>query len=108
MATVDLTLQQILDAVEQLSPAEKKRLQRELDRSEVADKLDVGIKQMPRRRARRMSELLLKANAGEFTSKEDTELGALVDDFESLTLENAQALLEGKSRKAGSSRSAKR
>lgn len=93
MATVDLTLEQILGAVEQLSPAERKRLQRELTRDAPLAK---PAKRMPRRRTRRMSELLLKANSGPLTAAEDAELNALVDEFESLTLASAQALVQDK------------
>lgn len=92
MATVNLTLEQILGAVEQLSPAEKKRLQRELTRGASSAK---QVKRMPRRQTKRMSELLLKANSGSLTAAEDAELNALVDEFESLTLASAEALVHG-------------
>jgi hypothetical protein len=96
MATVELTLKQILGAVEQLSPAERKRLQRELTRYESSAKPAHPVKRMPRRQARRMSELLLKANSGALTSAENAELNALVDEFESLTLASAKTLADAK------------
>ncbi|HVA45578.1 MAG TPA: hypothetical protein VNH11_04255 [Pirellulales bacterium] len=88
-----MTIEQILEAVGQLSSADRRRLQRELARCEAAP----AAKRMPLRRTRRMSELLLKANSGTLTSAEDAELNALVEEFESLTLASAQALAEGKS-----------
>lgn len=91
MATVELTIEQILDAVVQLSPTERKRLQREMTRLESSAK---PRKRMPRRETKRMSELLLKANSGLLSAEEDAELNALVDDFESLTLENAKAMAQ--------------
>ncbi|HET6882447.1 MAG TPA: hypothetical protein VFI31_19935 [Pirellulales bacterium] len=97
MATVDLTLEQILSAVEQLSPAERKRLRREMTRLESSTSPERPVQRMPRRKAKRMSELLLKANAGPLTSEEDAELNALVDEFESLTLANAEDLARLKS-----------
>jgi hypothetical protein len=110
MATVDLTLEQILDAVEQLSPMERKRLQRELNRWESSN-APASRKRMPRRQTKRMSELLLKANAGALTAAEDAELNALVDEFETLTLAAAEAWSQGKNsaeRKNGTRRSNKR
>ena len=96
MATVDLTIEQILGAVEQLSPAERQRLQHEMMRFESPTKPAQAAKRMPRRRTKRMSELLLKANSGTLTSADDAELNALVDEFESLTLANAEALVHSK------------
>jgi hypothetical protein len=101
MATVDLTLEQILSAVEQLSPAERKRLQRELTRRELSAEPAWPRKRMSRRQTRRMSELLLKANSAALTSKEDAELNALVDEFESLTLAGAEALAQSNKGSAG-------
>ena len=95
MATVELTIKQILDAVVQLSPTERKRLQREMTRLESSAKLARPRKRMPRRETRRMSELLLKANSGLLSAEENAELNALVDNFESLTLENAEAMARG-------------
>lgn len=111
MATVDLTLEQILGAVEQLSAADKRRLQRELARRESPDQAPLSAKRMSRLKARKMSKLLLKANAGALTSVEDNELNALVDEFESLTLASAEAMANGRSvthRRGGARRSTKR
>jgi hypothetical protein len=110
MATVGLTLEQILGAVEQLSPADRKQLQRELARRESSTKTAPAINRMPRRKARRMSELLLKANSGALTSAENAELNSLVDEFESLTLSSAEALAkrnDTNDRAGGSRRSTK-
>lgn len=99
MATVELTLDQIVGAVEQLSLKEREELQRRIASLETSSG---AAKQRPmgRRQKKRMSELLLKANAGPLTSEEDTELNALVGEFESLTLHNAQALLQQEERPA--------
>src|SRR5215469_1467739 len=91
MATVDLTIEQILGAVEQLSPADRKRLQRELRRCDDVKPTTLA-KRMPRRHTKRMSELLLKANSEALSPAEDAELNALVDEFELLTLAGAQSL----------------
>lgn len=110
MATVDLTLDQILGAVEQLSPADRKQLQRELARRGSSAKATPATKRMPRQKARRMSDLLLKANSSTLTSAENSELNALVDEFESLTLTNAEALAKrkGTNGRAGGQRRATR
>lgn len=94
MATVDLTFEQIVGALEQLSPAERKRLQREMTRLESLAKQVQPVTRMARRKTKKLSELLLKANAGKLTSDEDVELNALVDEFESLTLENAELMAQ--------------
>lgn len=110
MATVDLTLEQILDAVEQLSPVERKRLQRELTRWESSNEPEPRMR-MPRRRTKRMSELLLGANAGTLSAAEDVDLNALVDEFEALTLATAKSWAQGRdavNRKSGSKASKQR
>lgn len=104
MATVNLTLKQILGAVEQHSPDERKRVQRELARGGSSPKSAHPVKQMPPRRAKRLSELLLKANSATLTAAEDAELNTLVDEFESLTLAGAEALARNKDLVAPASR----
>ena len=100
MATVELTLEQILGAVEQLTPEERVELHRQMLRLESSREATQPAKRklMPRPKRKRMSELLLKASSGPLTSDEDVELNALVDEFESQTLANAKALAK---RKAG-------
>jgi hypothetical protein len=98
MASVQLTLEQIVGAIEQLSPTQRKALQRQMaswENSAVpATRTKSGT--MGRRQKKRMSELLLKANARPLSPEEDAELNALVDDFESQMLANAEAMLRKK------------
>lgn len=108
MATVDLTLEQILGAVEQLSPAERTRLQREMTRLESSTEPARSATRMPRRKTKRLSELLLKGNSGTLTSDEDVELNALVDEFESLTLANAEAMVRDRGAENTDGRKARR
>lgn len=106
MATVNLTLEQILGAVEQLSPRERKQLQREMTRLQSLAEPGRPATRMSRRKTKRLSELLLKGNSGTLTSNEDVELNALVDEFESLTLVNAEALAHNRGAENTGARSA--
>lgn len=88
MATVELTIEQILTAVRQLSPKELDRLKNEIGSS--------GGPPMPGQlstpKGKRMSQLLIKGNEGKLTEAESRELDRLVEDFEERTLDMARAL----------------
>ncbi|HVC92345.1 MAG TPA: hypothetical protein VND64_01580 [Pirellulales bacterium] len=98
MATVDLTLSQIIDAVRQLPAAQRERLLKEIvglpepDTARRAAQRIRGTYRLPTAQRRRMSELLVKGNAGTLTAVESDELDHLVDEFERKTLEMAESL----------------
>ncbi|HUY36416.1 MAG TPA: hypothetical protein VMV69_27010 [Pirellulales bacterium] len=98
MATVDLTLSQIIDAVRQLPAAQRERLLKEIEGlpdpdtvRNVAQRIR-GAFRLPMAQRRRMSELLVRGNAGTLTAVESEELDHLVDEFERKTLEMAESL----------------
>jgi hypothetical protein len=108
MPSVELTLEQIVNAVKQLPEAQRQELLQQManlpspdDARRAARRLR-GIYRMDKPQRQRMSELLAKGNAGELTASESTELDALVDEFERKTLELAQSL--SKSNGAGETR----
>jgi len=76
MATVELTFDQVMQAVRALPDRDRRRLLNE-----------VAAKQH-----KRMSELLAKGNAGTLTADESRELDQLVADFERRTAAMAEEL----------------
>jgi hypothetical protein len=98
MASVELTLDQILDAVRQLPQPQRQRLLQEIGKlpsaeaARAAAKKLRGTYRMEKRDRKRISELLTKGNAGALTPVESEELNRLVDDFETRTLEMARAI----------------
>jgi hypothetical protein len=98
MATVELTLEQLRDAIIQLPEPQRRQLLEELKRlpsageaREAARRMR-GTFRMPARRRKRMADLLAKGNDGTLTAEESRELDAFVDQFELQTLAMACAL----------------
>lgn len=105
MATVELTVEQILDAIRQLPESERRRIVAEIEHvspsgASVSDQMERTVQKLRSRfrmnpaDRKRMSELLRKATEGKLTGEESGELDRLVDDFEQRTLEMAEALVE--------------
>ena len=104
MATVELTLEQLRDAIVQLPKLQRRKLLEEIERIPTAEGAREAARQirgtfrMNARQRKRMAELLAKGNEGMLIAEESRELDALVDQFERKTLEMAREL--GRSRKA--------
>ncbi len=104
MATVELTLEQLRDAIVQLPKPQRRKLLEEIERIPTAEEAREaarpmrGMFRMNTRQRKRMAELLAKGNEGMLIAEESRELDALVDQFERKTLEMAREL--GRSRKA--------
>ena len=98
MATVELTLEQLRDALLQLPESQRQQLLADLTRLCAAEEARAaaqrvrGTFRMPARQRKRMSELLAKGNDGTLTDQESQELDALVDQFEQQTLAMTRAL----------------
>jgi hypothetical protein len=98
MATVELTLEQLRDAIIQLPEPQRRQLLEDIQRLPAAEEARAaaprvrGTSRMPARQRKRMSELLAKGNNGTLTAEESRELEALVDQFERKTLDMACAL----------------
>ena len=98
MATVELTLEQLRDALLQLPESQRQQLLADMTRLSAAEEARAaaqrvrGTFRMPARQRKRMSELLAKGNDGTLTDQESQELDALVDQFEQKTLAMTQAL----------------
>ena len=98
MATVELTLEQLRDA---LLPSCRNRNVSSywqtlpaslLQRHERRHSACVVRSAVPARQRKRMSELLAKGNNGTLTDQESQELDVLVDQFEQKTLAMTRAL----------------
>ena len=104
MATVELTLEQLRDAIVQLPKPQRRKLLEEIKHIPTAEEAREaarrirGMFRMNTRQRKRMAELLAKGNEGTLTAEESRELDALVDQFERKTLEIAREL--GRPRKA--------
>lgn len=100
MPTIDLTLKQLIEATQQLSPAELRQFMSELSRERFARHADertlrAAVKyQLPAGKQKRLSRLLQKGNADTLTPEEDAELKSLLDEVEHRSLEKAEALYE--------------
>src|SRR5262245_41630884 len=98
MATVELTLKQLREAIVQLPKPQRQKLLAELERTPTADEArDEARRLRPTfrltaRQRERMTELLAKGNEGALTTEESRELDALVDQFEHKTLAMAREL----------------
>lgn len=98
MATVELTLEQLREALLQLPEPQRRQLLEEIQRLPAAEEAREaarhlrGTFRMPPRQRKRMSELLAKGNEGTLTAEESRELDALVAQFERKTLDMARAL----------------
>ena len=95
MATVELTLEQLRDAILQLPEPQRRQLLEDIKRLPTTDEARAaaqrvrGTFRMPARQRKRMSALLAKGNNGTLTAEESRELNALVDQFERKTLDMA-------------------
>ena len=98
MATVDLTLDQLIEAVRQLAGSQRERLLREIenlpspDQARAAARRLRGTFRMNPQQRKRMAELLFKGNSGTLAAEESDELDRLVDEFERRTLDMARAV----------------
>jgi hypothetical protein len=98
MATVELTLEQLRDAIIQLPTPQRRKLLAEIERLPSAEEARAAARRirdtfrMPTHQRKRMGELLAKGNEGTLTPAESRELDALVDQFEGKTLELAREL----------------
>jgi len=98
MATVDLSLEQLLDAIRQLPASERMRLRTAIDRIPPAEEARqrvrnvYGTYRMPSKQRKRMSTLLGKGNAGTLTAGESRELDRLIEGFENRTLAMGEAM----------------
>lgn len=111
MATIELTLEQIVDAAQQLPDGDRLHLISQLVQHSRGDNTHAALEQlrpqfeMPPLAQRRMSALLAKGDAGTITAKERVELTDLIDDFQQRSLELAEAVSE---RVTGASRGSPR
>lgn len=102
MATVELSVEQLREAIIQLPEPQRRKLLDDLEGIPTAPEARAAARQvrgtfrMNARQRKRMSELLAKGNEGTLTAAESRELGALVDQFERKTLEMARALARSK------------
>lgn len=100
MATVEQTLDRILETVRQLPEAQRARLLQKIaavskpDQARAATQRLRGKHGLEAPAGRRMSTLLAKGNAGTLTESEKGELALLVEEFEKKTLELAEAIAE--------------
>jgi hypothetical protein len=98
MAAVELTLEQLRDAIIQLPQPQRRKLLAEIERiptveeaREAARRIR-GTFRMNARQRKRLAELLAKGNEGTLTAEESRELDTLVDQFEHKTLAMARAM----------------
>jgi ribosome recycling factor len=97
MATVELTVEQLRDAILQLPGEKRRQLLKQIERLPSADEARAAVRQvrgnfrLNAKQRKRMAELLAKGNDGALTLNESRELDELVDQFERKTLEMAQA-----------------
>lgn len=98
MATVELTLEQLRDALLQLPESQRRQLLEDLQSLPTATEARAAAQhmrrtfRMPAPQRKRMSALLAKGNDGTLTPEESCELDALVAQCEQQTLEMARAL----------------
>jgi hypothetical protein len=99
--TIQLTFEQVAEAVRQLPESDRQRLLNEVSPRpdpqalrEATDRLRKKYRAKPRQQ-KRMSELLAKGSAGELTAEESCELDQLVEDFERRTVAMAEELAAG-------------
>lgn len=104
-ALVELSEEQLFDAIALLPPTKRSRLLKRLAQLPSAEEsLEVADTVRPKFRASetqrvRLTDLLDKQREGELTTKERRELAALVDDFERRALGMAQAVIRSGTKK---------
>jgi hypothetical protein len=98
MATVDLTLDQIVAAVRQLPEGQRRALLLDIENETIPEQALLAARRfrdrfsLGEKKRKRMSTLLARSNAGVISPSERKELDRLVDEFEQKTLELAQAI----------------
>jgi|GEM_PF-6782267 len=98
MATVELTLEQLREAIVQLPKPQRQKLLAEIARTPTPDEAQEKVRRvrntfrMPARQRGRTATLLAKDNEDTFTIEESRELDALVNQFEDKTLAMAREL----------------
>ena len=102
MASVELTVEQIVDAARQLADDDRVRLIAALVEKPKGDAARHVLEQlrdqfrMEPKRQQRMSALLAKGNEGKLTPQERAELDELVDEFQQRSLDLAQAVAQSR------------
>lgn len=100
-ATQKFTIEQLLSALEQLSPQELMEFEEkffEMKQQRITSLADEKVLQQqiayrfPKRKKQRMRALLSKSNAGVITQAEKLELDGLIEEFEQKSLEKAEAM----------------
>lgn len=98
---ITFTVEQLLDGIKKLSPQELMEFEEkffEIKQQRIASLADEKIlKQQiayrfPKKKKRRMRNLLSKNNAGTITQVERLELDELIEEFEQKSLEKAEAM----------------
>ncbi len=111
MPTITLTVEQLVDAVKQLTPQEWERFERQLTalRRASSDNGSESLRQQagykfPARVQRRLSRLLAKQREAELSAAERAELDALLEEYDRRLVEKAEVrhALRQRSRKKGS------
>jgi hypothetical protein len=98
MATIELTLEQIRNAILQLPDGQRRELLQDIGRLPSADEARSAARRVRRtfrmkpKQRKRMSELIAKSSDGTLSIEESRELDELVGEFERKTLEMAQSL----------------
>ena len=102
MATVELSVEHLREAIIQLAEPQRRKLLEDLARLPAAPEARAVARQihgtfrMTARQRKRMSELLAKGNEGTLTLDEGREIDALVNQFERQTLAMARELSRAK------------
>jgi hypothetical protein len=100
MASVELTLDQLVDAARQLPEEKRKALLKAIENLPSPEQAHAAAKRLRGRfrlgakKRKRLSELLFKGNAGTLSADDREELDHLVDEFERKTLELARAMAD--------------
>jgi hypothetical protein len=101
MPTIQLTFEQVAEAVRQLPESDRRRLLDEVNPRPSPELLRAATERLRRkyrakpRQQKRMSDLLAKGSAGTLTVEENRELDQLVEDFERRTVAMAEELAGG-------------
>ena len=100
---VELTVEQLLQAIEQLTDDEliqfeteypKRRLKKLSEMDTMLDLHSTIAYRFPKEKQERLDDLIDKNNAGTITEAEHSELAALVEEFDQKTQEKAQAMYQ--------------
>ena len=100
---IELTVEQLLQAIEQLTDDEliqfeteypKRRLRRFSEMDTMLDLHSAIAYRFPKEKQECLDDLIDKNNAGTITEVERSKLAALVEEFDQKTLEKAQAMYQ--------------